>query len=359
MKVNNAVIHQIIENPEFESDGSQLPFKLLPASGLHPPNDQMNILCGMLEKRLKEVGRGSSKFKNPNQEHGTPFHITNFINDDEDFLTFTTNLAMILESNTPRTATGSYIAFIDYELDDEDHLIVCALKLEEGVTIDADKMEVIEATSIQKKNIHEGAKINLGIINIHKEDKKCANYITWVKTNQSQKLSNYFQELFDIDALVDDKAKTTDFKKALDSYIENTVEASTLSDNNKKIVKDKLRDDAYEYINKVARESKPLDFEEINKLTDATLSTNEIEPERTFIEHVNEYHSSIPNLFKPYAGATKNWGKVRATVSNDNNKMIKLIIDREILNDEKYVDIDPENNEITIKHLKDSFFKDL
>ncbi|KAG1658094.1 hypothetical protein GQR58_023139 [Nymphon striatum] len=203
-------------------------------------------------------------------------------------------------------------------------------KLEEGVTIDATNMEVIEATSIQKKNIHEGAKVTLNFVDTHKQDPNCVDYITWIK------LTNH-----KID------------------YIEETVESSGLDEYDKKTVKEKLKEETYGYVNKVASAQEPLDFDEMNKLTDAILTTNKIEPERTFIEHINEYHSSIPNLFKPYDGATKNWEKIKATVSNKNNKKIRLIIDREILNDQDFIDINDDKNEITIKQLDDSFFKDL
>ena len=358
MNINNVVIHQIIENPNFEEGGTAMPFKSVPAENLHPANDPMYKLCKLVNDRMNQVGRGSSKFKDPASGNGAANHFSNLINNNEDFLTFSVNLLDILANIMPRTATENYIAFIHYTIDDMEYVIVCVLKLEEGVTIDSDTMEVVDVTSIQKKNIHEGARVSIEGFNDHKGDEEVADYILWIKT-KSYKLSNYFQNLFNVDEYIDNKSETTNLKKALDNFINKTIDNSDLDNENKSRVRDKLREETYGYIHTVASNQEALDFEEIEKLTDAVLSTNNVVAERTFVEHINEFHSSIPNLFKPYDGATKTWGKLKTTIKSRSNHEIKLVIDRAILHDKQYVEINTDNNEITIKNLSDKFMQEL
>ena len=358
MNIKNVAIHQIIENPDFEEGGTVLPFKSAPAQKLHPVNDPMYKLCKLVNDRMNQVGRGSSKFKDPTSNAGAANHFSNLIDQNEDFLTFSVNLLEILANVMPRTATENYIAFIHYTIDETEYVIVCVLKLEEGVTIDSDSMEVVDVTSIQKKNIHEGARVSIEGIDDHKADENVADYITWIKT-KSHKLSNYFQELFNVDEYIDNKSETTKLKKALDHFINITIDGSGLDDENKARVRDKLREDTYGHIHTVASNQEALDIEELEKITDAILSTNNVPIERTFIEHINEYHDTIPNLFKPYDGATKTWGKLKTTIKSTNNYEIKLVIDRAILHDKQYVEINTDNNEITIKNLSDTFMKEL
>ena len=368
MKINHAIIHELRTESVFKVRKEQAQQKeLVFSENEHPSDDsgQLLILLELLEERIKTAGRGSSKFKDPKKKTSTTGYFNKYIEDKDTFLDFAKNVSKIIEARIPDTATGGYLTFIDYTIEGVNLLFVCVLKLEDGVTIDAGTMRVTDATSIQARNIHEGARINLDQFRKHLKDESAnKNYIDWIKTKQSQKLSAYFQYVFDIDIEIDNKRQTTLFKKAVDHYVEALFEDSEV-ETEEQAVDDSLREDIkhelktaiYNMVNQCAVQSSSIDFKNVENLISGTLGNYDINPNETFIEFTSNRHAELTNLFKPFNGTTKNWGIVKGEVKNEYDHRIKFYVDRSMSKNRNYFEFDESKREITIKRVSLQFFR--
>ncbi len=372
MNITNSVIHQIITDAIFDvrGDGGAEVVRKKEAEGPHDLEDvsQLVVLANLLEKRIRSAGKGSSKLKDPQKASSTSKHLRNYIEGTISFFDFSLEVLEILRANTPPTATGGYLSFLEYDVEGKKRLFICMLKLEDGVTIDATSMQVRDATSIQANAIHEGARFNRELLGEHILDaNKEPTYIDWIKTKQAQRLSAYFQGIFEIDIEVDNKVQTTLFRKAVDDFIETaseTFEEDGASDTDleqkRYSIAHSIKTDVYDMINTHASNSQSIDFSDVEKLINAGLSSYDIETEKTFTEFADDKYTDLNNLFKPFSGISKKWGIHKCIVKDESGtSQIKFYVDQSMVTNTEYFSYDENDKTVTIKKVDSKFYEGL
>ena len=354
MEIKNLAIHHVIKETQFKGVGVEQASKvnLELAKNEHPLNEKENIskLAEMLEDRVRSSGKGSSKLQNPSQDTSSAGHLNDYLQGNISFFDLSVKITTIFSKNMPATATGGYVTFVNYEVENTQMIFICVLKLEDGVTIDRATLTVTDVTSIQKNNIHEGVRINAKKLALHQKDSEYKeNYIDWIKTKKGEKLSDYFQKIFDIDIEIDNTKQTTKFKKAADSYIDETVKLykDTVDEirfpdfSPEQMVSD-MRQQVYTLVNDRAKNSLSLDFDDVNSLFDMAWSSFEIELAESFTEYASDSFSDLTNFFKPYAHQTQKWGTITHTVKSDDSS-IKFTVDRALVRNTQFFESDEKN----------------
>jgi nucleoid-associated protein len=237
---------------------------------------EMLALYGKIANAYGTLGQG--------QIHRFPAFLTSYYHDDKEFIEFSTDtVALIAESmSRQQFTTTSYPVFIRYKNQDSDWILVCLLKLKEGVGIDEESLDLNESLFFDIGNLREAARINL---NKWLEDQQ--PYLSFIKkgSGRDTETSLFFRDALSCTDYTDAKRNTDDMIRAADGYSESQGWTADRRQEMRAVILDYCKEKH--------------DRDEPVNLRALSARINDQEPD-SFVDFVRENQIEVSDTFSPH-----------------------------------------------------------
>jgi len=221
-------------------------------------------------------------------------------------------------------ATGGYILFCHYKLNQSEFILIMQLKIKPGTGIDEITLDVKENINLDIEHLHEAARIN--VANWRAADGK---YISFVKKASNSQPTKYFRDFIGCDEFEDAKAQTNELVIAVESYCECLK--LTLDQANE------IKEKVFHYCEEKKKEGEPI------SLAALAIRINEKDPTE-FIKYIDDNLLAVPDSFDPIKDAYKHLKRV-----GGKDKDLTINFNRSLLG--KRVVYDKAKGELLIKQL--------
>lgn len=245
-----------------------------------------------------------------------------------DFLTFTKNAMSILkvEIQKKQQATGGYVCFAHYFVNDSEYLMVSVLHNTKRFKISAD-LDIAEDFSVEIDKLDVANIVNITRWNNESED----TYLSFVKGKKN--VSDYFRYFIGCTEYTDSKKDTEKFKSVFLDYINNELHLE-------KKIANRLKNDVYNYCLGQIQKREDISIQYISSLI------NPEEPE-SFVEFSAEESFQLSPLFQGEKQVLRNL----KFVSFDSPEL-KIEFDTKLITERKIV-YDKTKNHLLIKEIPD------
>lgn len=213
MPIRHAVIHFIDKKPDGSPAVLHLASSLLPDSGaienlVHDVNDGYNA----------KTGKAWGFFHGESGAYPFSGWLSKLVGGDMEFIDFTRTAAehltrLMEESNL---AVGGHVLFALYQQGMTDYLTIAILQQAETISV-ADDLTVSVSRHLDTDSLHFAARIN---ISEWKNNPASRQYISFIKSKNGRKASNYFRDFIACQEGIDSPGETRTLLKAFSDYLE-------------------------------------------------------------------------------------------------------------------------------------------
>ncbi|VVM89424.1 Nucleoid-associated protein YejK [Pseudomonas fluorescens] len=301
---------------------------ITPRKTLFNTKDQavIDLLGGAVSAFRKTSSKGYAVFQKSVIAYPLSNQLDKYLTNACDFMALSISAMDILKAQMTKEAlaTGGYILFCHYKLNQLDFLLIMQLKIKPGTGIDEVTLDVKENINLDIEHLHEAARINVA-----KWRAADGKYISFVKKASNSQPTKYFRDFIGCDEFEDAKAQTNELVLAVESYCESLK--LTLDQANE------IKEKVFFYCEEKKKEGQPISL--------AALATriNEKDP-TAFIQYIDDNLLTVPDSFDPIKDAYKHLKRV-----GGKDKDLTINFNRSLLG--KRVVYDKVKGELLIKQL--------
>ncbi len=117
-------------------------------------------------------------------------------------------------------ATGGYMVFVHYTLFGSDFMLIVMLNNVAGIAVD-NNLGLNNINYLDISKVHLAARIDL---TLWQDDPQSGRYISMIRGNESNKLSEYFRLFIGSDETINSKQETSDLLTAVSQYCEDNIQ---------------------------------------------------------------------------------------------------------------------------------------
>jgi len=249
-----------------------------------------------------------------------------YIDGTLDFMDFSLKAMDLLKVQMSKEAfaTGGYILFCHYRLNQTNFILIMQLKIKPGTGIDDKTLDVMENINLDIDNLHEAARIN-----IESWKKNEGKYISFVKKASNAQPTKYFRDFIGCDEFEDAKEQTKELVLAIESYCKNLK----LTQEEENTIKEKV----FNYCEEKKKEGQQVSLQAL------ATRINEQDPQ-AFIKYIDDTGLTVADAFDPIKDAYKHLRRI-----GGKDKDLTINFSRSLLG--KRVVYDKSKGELTIRDL--------
>ena len=251
MKINNAIIHWVQKDAHKKSTLQKR------VSELKIDESVTNFVNNVRANYIKTAKTYGIFNEN---EDSYPFQkfVRSYLDSEKEFVDFslksTNHFQVVIDKAS--SAKGGYLIFINYEVDDNQFLMVLILNDKVGSGIDRKTLSINDTMNLDVDKLHFVSRLN-----INKWNTDNNNYITFIKGAKKKGVdySNYFTDFIGCTDITKPKESTEKLIVAINDYIrENSLEDDA------EAIKLKL----HSYCTERRKERKPIDLKQLSYYLD-------------------------------------------------------------------------------------------
>lgn len=232
MIVHFAVVHDLQKNVNTS------PMLRLQTSPLPHDENLTTLADDLIDIYSRKATKGFGTFHEDIATYPFSALLKNFIQEKgpESFVEITQATMRLIESRikTENLATGGYILFIFYEIENKDFLFIALLRQAKGSVITED-LTIDSTQHLQLDKLHIGCQLD---IESWKSAQNSQQYITFIKGRTSQTTPIYFLEAIGCAEFTDSCEQTKEIIRAIDDF----ADKQNLSPDSKREMRQKAHD---------------------------------------------------------------------------------------------------------------------
>ncbi len=323
MDVVTAVLHKITK-PQNQTSIVTIKPKLT----LFDTSDKAvtNLLTGSVGAFRRTSSKGYAVFQSNDFVFPLSRELGKYIDGTLDFMDFSLKAMDLLKVQMSKEAfaTGGYILFCHYRLNQTNFILIMQLKIKPGTGIDDKTLDVMENINLDIDNLHEAARIN-----IESWKKNEGKYISFVKKASNAQPTKYFRDFIGCDEFEDAKEQTKELVLAIESYCKNLK----LTQEEENTIKEKV----FNYCEEKKKEGQQVSLQAL------ATRINEQDPQ-AFIKYIDDTGLTVADAFDPIKDAYKHLRRI-----GGKDKDLTINFSRSLLG--KRVVYDKSKGELTIRDL--------
>lgn len=330
MEVSSAIVHWLQKDRHSASS-------IYPRDTLLPIDAPLTTLADKIRTIYTEkTGKAYGRFQANDTVYPISQLLRNHVHDDTGFVQFSKDAMDVFKAkiDTVQLATGGYVLFIKYNVNQRQYLMVVMLNDTTGAAIDRVTLDIDHATYLDLRHLHLAARIDITSWLSGNADR----YLSFVKGRAStDEVSKYFRDFLGCDDYVDSKAQSQTLLHAVRLFCDSKDFSSE--------ERQQFRNTVFNYCEERRGQGQPVVLEDLSHYL------NEGEPTE-FLEFANSEQIGLSNMIEPHGRTLK-----QLKVFRGKTPRMSISFDSELLG--TYVIYDREHGDLIFHELPDNLKQQL
>lgn len=275
MPIRHAIVHHIDKKP----DGNPAVLRISDKE-LADTEVMSNLMADLNDSYNARQGKGWGFFHGESGAYPLSGWLKKYLDGEVEFMAFThtsvEHLTKLMEESN--LSIGGHVLFTHYVQGMTDYLTIALLQHSEGVSV-GESLDISATRHLDLSKIHLAARINLSE---WRNNDKSKQYISYTKTKNGKKVSDYFRDFIGCQEGVDGPGETRTLLKAFTDF----VEQEDLPEESARVKTSTLVD----YASAQSKLGEPISLEQLSELIDE-------ERPRAFYDHIrNKDYGLSPEI---------------------------------------------------------------
>lgn len=283
MEVVKSIVHRL-EKKRNQKSTLKLRKDLLPISV-----PLTNLLSELRIVYNKKTGKSYGIFQPDDETYPFKKFLLQYIKNESDFASFSNKSMSLFKSkiDSANLATGGYVIFIHYKVNETNYLMVVMLSDKSGITINDETLDLLDTTHLDLEKLHLAGRIDVDQWRTDVSEK----YLSFVKGRKSgDGVSLYFREFLGCTDYTDPKKQSLILLQVIEDY----GMKNEMSYNDKVQFKQRI----FDYCEEKRKAGLPIYLEDLSYYID------EENPE-AFLEFSNSEKYALNSGFEPHRDTIK------------------------------------------------------